>query len=65
MDCKWVFKHKLDANGEIMMYKAHLVAKGFSYVHGVDYDETFTPVARYDSLRLLLALAAHNNWTLM
>ena len=65
VDCKWVFKHKLDANGEIAKYKARVVAKGFSQVHGMDYDETFAPVAYYDSLRLLLALAAHNNWTPM
>jgi Reverse transcriptase (RNA-dependent DNA polymerase) len=43
-------------------YKARLVTKGFSQIHGIDYDETFTPVARLNSLQLLLNLAAIFNW---
>ena len=43
-------------------YKARLVAKGYSQEHGLDYDEVFSPVVRYDSLRLLIALSAHHNW---
>lgn len=60
---KWVFKIKHKADGSVDRYKARLVAKGFSQQPGTDYDETYAPVARYDSLRLLLALAAHNGWT--
>ena len=54
---KWVFKLKNDGR-----YRAHLVAKGFTQIPGIDYDETFSPVARFESLRLLLALATLEDW---
>ena len=56
--CKWVFKIKRNAAGEIDKYKAWLVAKGYSQVQGVDYDETYAPVARLSSLCTILAVAA-------
>lgn len=58
VDCRWTFKLKLDATGNVNRYKARLVARGFSQTHGVDYTETFSPVIRMESVRTILALAA-------
>lgn len=55
---KWIYKKKTDANGNVTVYKARLVAKGFSQVQGVDYDETFSPVVMFKSVRIMLAIAA-------
>lgn len=54
---KWVFKTKRNAAGEIIRHKARLVVKGFSQRKGIDYQETFSPVVRYDSIRYLISLA--------
>jgi len=55
---KWVFRPKCDINGNIVKYKARLVARGFEQVYGRDFDETYSPVTRLSSLRLLFALAS-------
>src|SRR5271163_673564 len=54
--CKWIFKRKLNPDGTIARYKARLVAKGYSQQHGVDYDETYTPAAKFMSIRTILTI---------
>ena len=54
---KWVFKVKTASDGSIERYKARLVAQGFSQKYGLDYDETFSPVVRPESIRTVIALA--------
>ena len=59
---KWVFKTKFNEKGEVDKFKARLVAKGFHQTQGVDFHEVFAPVARWDTIRLLLGAAACKGW---
>ena len=61
---KWLFKIKHAADGSIEKYKARFVARGFSQKEGIDYEETFAPVARYTSIRTIIDLAAKMKWKL-
>ena len=59
---KWLFRHKLKADGALERYKARWVVRGFSQRPGVDFDETFSPVVKSATIRAVLALAATRNW---
>ncbi|GJS52033.1 retrovirus-related pol polyprotein from transposon TNT 1-94 [Tanacetum coccineum] len=61
---KWVFRNKLDENGIISRNKPRLVAQGYNQQEGIDYDETYAPVARLESIRILLAIAYENDFKL-
>lgn len=58
---KWVYKTKLNPDGTISKYKARLVIKGYSQQAGIDYGDTFAPIARHDTIRTLIALAAQES----
>jgi hypothetical protein len=61
---KWVYKTKLNEHGAVDKYKARLVVKGYSQQYGVDYTEVFTPVARMETIQLVVALAAQRGWAI-
>ena len=61
---KWIFKNKTDEDGEIIRNKSRLVAQGYTQVEGVDFDESFAPVARLESIRILMSIACTMNFKL-
>ena len=61
---KWIFKNKIDEDGEIIWNKSQLVAQGYTQVEGVDFDESFTPVTRLESICILMSIACTMNFKL-
>jgi Reverse transcriptase (RNA-dependent DNA polymerase) len=59
---KWVYKKKVNLQGEIVKHKARLVAKGYKQQAGIDYEEVFAPVVRMETIRLLISLTTQSKW---
>ena len=59
---RWIYKIKYVADDNVEKFKARFVAKGYAQKEGIDYEETFTPVARYTSIRFVISLAAQMGW---
>ena len=62
--CKWVFSIKHNADRSVNRFKPQLVAKGFTQSYGIDYEKTFAPVVKLNSIRVLLSFAANLDWPL-
>ena len=58
VNSKWIFKRKISPDGQVESYKARLVAQGFNLRYSIDYEETFSPVVRFESIRSVIALSA-------
>ena len=64
IETKWIFKNKSNEHGTIIRNKSRLVAQGYTQMEGIDFDENFAPIARLESIRIVLAITSHLNFKL-
>jgi len=62
--CKWVYKIEHNANGSVSKYKARLVAKGYVQTYGIDYEETYNPIAKMTTVRIIILMVTTKGWSL-
>jgi hypothetical protein len=62
--CKWVYKVKHNGDGSVNIYKTRLVAKGYAQTYGIDYEETYSPIAKMTTIRIIIAMATTKGWSL-
>jgi hypothetical protein len=62
--CKWVYKVKHNVDGSMSKYKTRLVAKGYAQTYGIDYEETYSPIAKMTTIRTIIAMATTKGWSL-
>jgi hypothetical protein len=62
--CKWVYKVKRNVDGFVSKYKTRLVAKGYAQTYGIDYEETYSPVAKMTTIRAIITMATTKGWSL-
>jgi hypothetical protein len=62
--CKWVYKVKHNADGSVSRYKARLVAKGYAQTYGIDYEETYSPIAKMTIVKTIIVMAVAKGWSL-
>jgi hypothetical protein len=62
--CKWVYKVKHNADGFVSKYKARLVAKGYPQTYGINYEETYSPIAKMTTIRIIITMTITKGWSL-
>ena len=61
---RWIYKTKYNEHGELEKCKSRLVAKGYTHKHGIDYTVVYAPIARIETIRIIVALTAQRNWNI-
>jgi hypothetical protein len=61
--CKWVYKVKHNANGSVNIYKTRLVVKGYAQTYGIDCEETYSPIAKLTTIRIIIVMATIKGWS--